>query len=209
MCAQAERLEVLAAGRAAVRVGVDDQLGAAAQRRLRGGVHVADDHVRLEAFLEQRVGAAVDADEHGLEVADVGPQRLDVALVVDAAHDDQRRPVAEVGVEARQLDACRRAGRAPRACTGRCSARTPRSARAAFQYLMWATDSEAELDRIRQRLLAYDPATYTHVENGVTFVEGCGPDHRRVIVAYPGPNLLRRENSNVSALLETERLAPN
>jgi len=61
------------------------------------------------------------------------------------------------------------------------------------QYLMWATDSEAELDRIRQRLLAYDPATYTHVENGVTFVEGCEPDHRRVIVAYPGPNLLRRE----------------
>jgi len=42
-------------------------------------------------------------------------------------------------------------------------------------------------------ILAYDPATYTHVENGVTFVEGCEPDHRRVIVAYPGPNLLRRE----------------
>ena len=61
------------------------------------------------------------------------------------------------------------------------------------QYLMWATDSEAELDRIRQRLLAYDPETYTHVENGVTFVEGCEPDHRRVIVAYPGPNLLRKE----------------
>ena len=33
-----------------------------------------------------------------------GPQRLDVALVVDAAHDDQRRAVAEVGVEARQLE---------------------------------------------------------------------------------------------------------
>lgn len=61
------------------------------------------------------------------------------------------------------------------------------------QYLMWATDSDAELERIRQRLLAYDPATYTHVENGVTFVEGCEPDHSRVIVAYPGPNLLRRE----------------
>ena len=61
------------------------------------------------------------------------------------------------------------------------------------QYLMWATDSEAELQRITQRLRAYDPATYTHVENGVTFVEGCEPDHARVIVAYPGPNLLPRE----------------
>jgi hypothetical protein len=28
---------------------------------------------------------------------------------------------------------------------------------------MWATDGEAELQRIMQRLLAYDPATYTHV----------------------------------------------
>jgi len=61
------------------------------------------------------------------------------------------------------------------------------------QYLMWATDSEAELQRIRRRLLAYDPATYTHVDDGVTFVEGCEPDHSRVIVAYPGPNLLPRE----------------
>jgi catechol 2,3-dioxygenase-like lactoylglutathione lyase family enzyme len=61
------------------------------------------------------------------------------------------------------------------------------------QYLVWATDSEAELERITQRLLAYDPATYTHVENGVTFVEGCEPDHSRVIVAYPGPNLRPRE----------------
>ena len=60
------------------------------------------------------------------------------------------------------------------------------------QYLMWATDSEAELDRIRQRLLAYDRQP-TPTSRTVTFVEGCEPDHRRVIVAYPGPNLLRRE----------------
>ena len=33
-------------GRAAVGVGVDDELGAAAQRLLGGRVHVADDHVR-------------------------------------------------------------------------------------------------------------------------------------------------------------------
>ena len=77
----------------------------AASASLRG-VHVADDHVRREALLEQRVRAAVDADEHRAHVADVRAQRAQVALVVDAAHDDQRGPVAEVGVEARQLDAC-------------------------------------------------------------------------------------------------------
>ena len=46
-------------GRAAVRVGVHDELGAAAERAVGGRVHVADDHVRLEARLEDRVGAAV------------------------------------------------------------------------------------------------------------------------------------------------------
>ncbi|MGO4443415.1 VOC family protein [Mycobacterium sp. 2YAF39] len=61
------------------------------------------------------------------------------------------------------------------------------------EYLMWATDSEAELGRITERLRTYDPATYTYTENGVTFVEGCKPDHGRVIVAYPGPGLLPRE----------------
>ena len=104
---QPEPLEVLAARRAAVGIGVDDELGAAAQRRLAGGVHVADDHVGLEALLEQRVGAAVDGDDPRLDVADVRAQHAQVLLVVDAAHDDQRRAVAEVGVEARQVDAPR------------------------------------------------------------------------------------------------------
>ena len=94
-----------ASRRLAVGVGVHDELGAAAQRRLGRGVHVADDHVGLEALREQRVGAAVDGEDRGLHVADVGPQRAQVLLVVDAAHDDERRPVAEVRVEARQLDA--------------------------------------------------------------------------------------------------------
>lgn len=42
---------------------------------------------------------------------------------------------------------------------------------------MWATDGETELRRITKRLQAYDAATYTHVENGVTFVEARDPDH--------------------------------
>jgi catechol 2,3-dioxygenase-like lactoylglutathione lyase family enzyme len=61
------------------------------------------------------------------------------------------------------------------------------------QYLMWATDSQAELEQITQRLRAHDPATYSHTENGVTFVEGCDPDGGRVIVAYPSPSQLPRE----------------
>ena len=44
----------------------------------------------LRPMLEQRVGAAVDADEHRLVLADVRTQRGEVAAVVVAAHDDER-----------------------------------------------------------------------------------------------------------------------
>jgi catechol 2,3-dioxygenase-like lactoylglutathione lyase family enzyme len=71
--------------------------------------------------------------------------------------------------------------------------RRPRQATIGIQHLMWATDSQAELDRVTARLRAYDPWAYTHTENGVTFAEGCDPDHGRVIVAYPSPSRLPRE----------------
>ena len=70
--------------------------------------------------------------------------------------------------------------------------RRPRLAPIGIQYLMWATDSQAELERVTTRLQAHDLSTYTHTENGVTFVEGCDPDHGRVIVAYPSPGRLPR-----------------
>ena len=73
-------------------------------------------------------------------------------------------------------------------------ARRPHVSDTGVQYLMWATDSETELRHITQRLTAYDAATYTHVENGITFVEACDPDDGRVIVAYPGPAMLPRES---------------
>ena len=44
-----------------------------------------------------------------------------------------------------------------------------------------------------QRLRAYDVATFSYAEGGVTFVEGCDPDGGRVIVAYPSPRRLPRE----------------
>jgi hypothetical protein len=73
------------------------------------------------------------------------------------------------------------------------SSRRPRMAPIGIQYLMWATDSQAELERITTRLRAHDQATYRYTDNGVTFVEGCDPDHGRVIVAYPSPSRLPRE----------------
>ena len=71
--------------------------------------------------------------------------------------------------------------------------RRPRLAPIGIQYLMWATDTQTELQRITTRLRAHDQATYTYTENGVTFVEGCDPDDGRVIVAYPSPSRLPRE----------------
>lgn len=62
-----------------------------------------------------------------------------------------------------------------------------------IQYLMWATDTEADLEQIAQRLRAYDVATFSYTQGGVTFVEGCDPDRERVIVAYPSPRQLSRE----------------
>ncbi|MEO6792685.1 MAG: VOC family protein [Mycobacterium sp.] len=60
------------------------------------------------------------------------------------------------------------------------------------EFLMWATDSRDELDAIEQRLRGHDPAVFTHVDNGVTFVEGWDPDRIRVVVAYPSPVRLPR-----------------
>ncbi len=61
------------------------------------------------------------------------------------------------------------------------------------QYLMWATDSESEFERIAQRLKVYDVAAYSYTQGGVKFVEGCDPDRERVIIAHPSPQQLPRE----------------
>ncbi|HEU4363372.1 MAG TPA: VOC family protein [Mycobacterium sp.] len=61
------------------------------------------------------------------------------------------------------------------------------------EFLMWATDSQGELDKIAERLRNYDSAVFVHTENGVTFVEGVDPDRLRMVVAYPSPDRLPRE----------------
>ena len=96
-----EPAEPRGAGRLAVRVRVDDELGAGAQRAVGDGVEVPDDHVRGEPHLAQRVGAAVDRDEHRAEVADVRPHHPQVGLVARPARDDERVPVAEPRAERR------------------------------------------------------------------------------------------------------------
>jgi hypothetical protein len=60
------------------------------------------------------------------------------------------------------------------------------------EYLMWATDSRSELQRITERLHAYDTAVYSHNINGLAIVEGSDPDRCRVIVAYPSARQLPR-----------------
>jgi catechol 2,3-dioxygenase-like lactoylglutathione lyase family enzyme len=60
------------------------------------------------------------------------------------------------------------------------------------RYLMWATDSQCELQHIAERLRAYDTAAYSHNVDGLAIIEGSDPDRRRVIVAYPSPHHLPR-----------------
>lgn len=70
--------------------------------------------------------------------------------------------------------------------------RRPDIRTAGIQHLMWATDSEAELQRAAEQLRAYDPAALTYSEGGVSFAEGCDPDRRRGVIAYPSPSRLPR-----------------
>ena len=66
-----------------------------------------DDDVRPVAGFEQRVRAAVDGDEDGLEVADVVADDREILLVAGPAGDDERVPVPEAGPQLRELDALR------------------------------------------------------------------------------------------------------
>ena len=77
-------LDPLASRRPPVRVGVDDELGAAAKRPVGGRIHVADDHVRAPSRLEDRVGASVDPDEDRPHIVDVGPERAQVRTTTGA-----------------------------------------------------------------------------------------------------------------------------
>ena len=99
-----QSVQAVGSRRPAVGVRVHEQLGTAAERGVRDRVEVADDHVRLQPDLEQRVGATVDGDEHRLEVADIRPHDPKVALVARPAGDDDGVTVAKAGLQRRELD---------------------------------------------------------------------------------------------------------
>ncbi|BBY45204.1 hypothetical protein MCEL_34990 [Mycolicibacterium celeriflavum] len=71
--------------------------------------------------------------------------------------------------------------------------RRPPLASLGVQYLMWATDSEAEFERLAGRLRVHDQDTYQYTENEMSFVEGCDPDGGRVFVAHPSPSRRPRQ----------------
>lgn len=58
--------------------------------------------------------------------------------------------------------------------------------------VMWSADSAETLDHVGGRLRRHYAATYSHSENGVSFVDGRDPDGNRVLVAYPSPLQLPR-----------------
>src|SRR5699024_5633593 len=90
---------------AAIAIGVHHQLGAAAQRAVGDGIHVADDHVGVEARLEHGIGAAVDADDDRAVLAQERLEGGEVLLVVVAAHDDEHRAAVHAGGHVRGADA--------------------------------------------------------------------------------------------------------
>ena len=60
------------------------------------------------------------------------------------------------------------------------------------RHLLWATDSQSDLQRITERLRVYDSTVFSHTVQGMTVLEGTDPDGCRVIVAYPTPRQLPR-----------------
>ena len=125
----AELLRALLAGCRSVAVAVDEQLRAGAQRTVRDRVHVADDHVRLVARLEQCVRAAVDCDQHRLEVADVRPAPC-AGRACNRGRARRRARAGRGSVSRAAGSRClRRAAFPPRGGSASCSRRTPRAPR--------------------------------------------------------------------------------
>ena len=91
-----QTLEACPPRRPAVRIGVKHDVGRdppvpldELQGPVGDAVHVPDDDLRLIAGIEQRVRASVHADEHGLDVADVGTEGGEVFPVAVAADHDE------------------------------------------------------------------------------------------------------------------------
>ena len=102
---ETEALDAIEPGRTTVAISVDDDFGATAQGGIGDRVHVADDDGRQVAALEQRIGAAIDADQHRSVFAKVGTKRLQVFAIVVTPHDDEHLLAVEVGANVGDADA--------------------------------------------------------------------------------------------------------
>jgi hypothetical protein len=106
MVLEAEPVEAGRSRRVAILVRMHHEVGAAAKRALAHRVHVADDHVRCEAALDQRVRAAVDRHDDGTHLTEVAglSQQGEVLAVVGAPHHDQDLPPRPVDAEVGHAD---------------------------------------------------------------------------------------------------------
>lgn len=69
--------------------------------------------------------------------------------------------------------------------------RGPRATRSlghiGVQYLIWTAPNESELDRCERVLRQQSDQVTRSTLDGVTLIEGRGPDHAPILIAYPGP----------------------
>ena len=61
-----------------------------------------------------------------------------------------------------------------------------------LQYLIWAVDSDAELQRMEEILRDRVGRTDTYTSGGVSFLSARDPDGIRILVAHPSPEKLPR-----------------
>ena len=102
---QAEIMDPIEIGCAAVGIGAHDDLSTASQRLIGEGVEVAKHHGRPVATLEKNVGAGIDADEHRSVGADVAAQRCEVFAVVVSAHHNEHLLAGKLGSDLRHAHA--------------------------------------------------------------------------------------------------------
>lgn len=57
-----------------------------------------------------------------------------------------------------------------------------------IQYMIWTATDERDLDRCEQVLRTESSQVRRTTDDGITFLEGRGPDHVPVLITYPGPD---------------------
>ena len=98
---QAEVVDPVKIGCAAVGIGAHHDFSAASQRLIGEGFEIAHHHCRSVTTLEKNVSTGVDANEHRAVCTDVPAQRAQVLAVVVATHDDEHLLASELGSDLR------------------------------------------------------------------------------------------------------------